>query len=113
MEVQANEYKEVKAEEILTKIEDGEDVNLTDCHIVGELNVSKIKLESVPNPIFDQFLKEGLTKEDCADREVKENLNVVKSNITIINSTFEDILDFSNVYFCLLYTSPSPRDGLL
>ena len=99
MAVQATEYKEVKAEEILKQIEDGEDVNLTDCHIVGELDVSKIKLETVPNPVFDLLLKEGWSERDIPNLYVKENTSVVKSNIKIKNSTFENSIDFSNVYF--------------
>ena len=54
--VQATEYreidKEVQAADILNHLEKGDDVNLVNCSIVGELNISKIKLETVPNPSF-------------------------------------------------------------
>ena len=49
--VQATEYKvvntEVNAEDILRHIENVDDVNLTNCRIVGELNLSKIELKTV------------------------------------------------------------------
>ena len=35
------------------------------------------------------------------------------TNTEITNSLKEEILDVTHSYFCLLYTSPSPRDGLL
>ncbi len=77
--VQANEYseanKDVQAADVLNHLEKGDDVNLTNCHIFGELNVSKIKLETDPSL----------------------HLSIIKSNIIIKNSIFENKLDFSNV----------------
>lgn len=43
---------EVKAEEILKHIERGDDIVIDNCSIVGEFNVSKINLKTVPNPFF-------------------------------------------------------------
>lgn len=51
----ADEYIEVQASEILKQIEKGEDVNLTNCRIIGELNFNEIKLENVPNPKYNEL----------------------------------------------------------
>jgi acetyltransferase-like isoleucine patch superfamily enzyme len=79
--VQATEYKvvntEVNAEDILKHIENSDDVNLTNCRIVGELNLSKIELKTVP----------------------MTDLQMSTSNISIEDSKFENKLDFSNAQF--------------
>ena len=76
--VQATEYREVnkdvQAADILNHIEKGDDVNLTKCHIFGELDLSKVNLVTVPNPDFRTYLIEY---------GVRENLSIVKSNISI------------------------------
>jgi hypothetical protein len=50
---QASEYREVnttvKADDILQHIANGDDIYLTNCRIVGELDASNIKLETVPD----------------------------------------------------------------
>lgn len=86
----ATEYKAVKAEDILKLIENDEDVNLTNCRIVGELDVSKIKLKTITTP-YD-FYKSFLDPNGYS-----ENLNVIESNITFKNSIFEDGFNFSYV----------------
>ncbi|WP_198146818.1 pentapeptide repeat-containing protein [Methanosarcina vacuolata] len=96
---QATEYRDVKAEEILKQIENREEVNLTNCHITGEFNVSTIKLETVPNPYFYKLLNEGYGQKTIISYGVNENSSVIKSNITIKNSTFDTYTDFSNVLF--------------
>ncbi len=102
-EVQANEYREVnakvKAEDILKHIENDDDINLTDCSIVGELNVSKIKLKTIPNPYFHKSLDARYTTALLFYIDLKENLSIIESNITIENSTFKNTFDFSNVLF--------------
>ena len=45
--VQANELTEFNANDILEKIEKGEDIYLENVHIVGELDLSEIELETV------------------------------------------------------------------
>lgn len=116
MVAQANEYREanteVKAEEILKHIENGDNIILDNCSIVGELNVSKINLKTVPNPDFDKLASEGAITESHEVTRIEvmpggvfhqiklnENLRVIESNITIINSIFIDNLDLSNVQF--------------
>jgi hypothetical protein len=98
---QATEYREVKAEEILKQIENGEEVNYTDCYIVGELNTSKMKLETIPNPSFYRLLNGGC--DDILERfyykGLNENYSIIKSNITIKNSIFENDVNFSNILF--------------
>jgi len=95
---QAAEYREVNAEvnasNISKHIENSDDIYLDNCHIFGELNANKMKLETVPNPNLDRFLPLGWIA-----NYPNENLNVIKSNITIRNSIFENITDFSSVYF--------------
>lgn len=100
---QATEFREVntkvKADDILKHIENGDDINLTNCHIVGELNVSNVKLKTVPNPYFYKMLNEGNDREDLIFCGVKENSRVIESSITIEDSHFENYLDFSYVFF--------------
>ena len=90
---QAQEVKEltkVNAEDILQQIQKGEDVNFEDIRIMGELNLSKIKLETIPNEY--KYRKNNHIGLEC-------ELKVVKSNITIKDSFFEDDVIFSNTYF--------------
>lgn len=100
----ADEYREVKASEILNQIEKGEDVNLTDCRIIGELNLNEIKLENIPNPKYNELkynesLKSGYNYSEGYLESHGVNIKVIKSNITIHNSIFENNLDFSNCIF--------------
>lgn len=118
--VQATEYREVKAEEISKQIQNGEDIDLTNCLIIGELNVSNINLETVPNPAFNKALKNTNTvirynkavtiisstsnklrynKEELISIGLNENSSVIESNITVKNSIFENGVNFSNVHF--------------
>lgn len=94
------EYSEVKAEEIIKKIENSEDVNLTNCRIIGELNVNNIKLGSASNPAFNKSLNSNIINDNkklfC---EISENSSIIDSNITIKNSVFENSINFSNVNF--------------
>ena len=41
-----------------------------------------------------------------------DSSNINESDIAVIESTIQE-LDNGNIRVCLLYTSPSPRDGLL
>ncbi|WP_187151837.1 potassium channel family protein [Methanosarcina siciliae] len=96
----ATEYRDVRASEILKQIENGEDVNLTDCRIIGELNLSEIEVETVPNPKYSELLESGFFDgEDLKRYGVNKDLKVVESNIKIRNSIFENDLDFSNALF--------------
>ncbi|MGA9188595.1 MAG: pentapeptide repeat-containing protein, partial [Methanosarcina sp.] len=100
----AGEYREVQASEILNQIEKGEDINLTDCRIIGELNLSEIKLENVPNPKYNELkynesLKSGYHYSEGYLEPHEVNIKVIKSNIVIHNSIFENNLDFSNCLF--------------
>jgi hypothetical protein len=101
---QATEYsevgKEVNARDLLKHIENGDNVNLYNCTIVGELNASNMKLEKVTNPKFSELLIAGNQKEDLLIWwGIRENLFVIKSNIAIEQTIFEDAVDFSNVEF--------------
>ncbi len=89
--VQGTEYKEIDAKTIITQIEKGEDVNYTGYHIKGELDVSKIKLETIP------YIREYKDSGDWYPRS--ENLPIVKGNITFENSYFEDPFIFIDVWF--------------
>jgi hypothetical protein len=99
MGAQATEYREVKAKEVLEQIESGKDVNLTGCRIVGELNTSEIKLETVPNPYFYKLVKEGNYKETLISLGYCENLHVIGNKITIKESIIENGSNFSGVLF--------------
>lgn len=111
MAVKADEYrevdKEVSASDILTHIERGDSVNIDNCTIIGELNISKIKLKTIPNQIVYP------TVYDTDDPELggfyspnyyemmgsKESLRLIYSDIKIINSIFKDDTNFSYVIF--------------
>lgn len=95
----ADEYRDVQASEILKQIENGEDVYLENCRIVGELNLSKIKFETVPNPKYNELLESGLSEETLKLHGIDEDLKIVEINITIHNSIFVSNLDFSNILF--------------
>jgi len=96
---QAIQYKEVKAEEILKQIEDGKEVNYTDCRIVGELNISKIKLKTNIHPYYYELLNKKYSKRELITYGLNEKSNFIDSNITIKNSVFENNVNFSNTYF--------------
>jgi len=93
------QYREVKAEEVLKQIENGEDVFLKNCIVIGELNVSKIKLENTPNPYYSKMVNEGLDGYYLNYNDVHENLGIIESNITIRNSIFENDVNFSGILF--------------
>jgi uncharacterized protein YjbI with pentapeptide repeats len=103
----ASEYREINnevtAEEVLQHIENGEDINITNCIIVGKLDVSKINLITVHNPNFNpkQDLNESENEQllDLIWSSQPENYVVIEKNITIKNSIIEDKLNFSNVLF--------------
>jgi uncharacterized protein YjbI with pentapeptide repeats len=108
----ATEYREINTEvnatDVLKHIENGEDINLTKCRIVGELNLSDIKLEIVPNPYFEvrkayeiKMLHDYMGKSIYVYTgiEPNEKLKVIESNITIKDSIFKNHLNFSNTLF--------------
>jgi hypothetical protein len=95
----ADEYREIQASEILNQIEKGEDVNLTNCRIIGELNLNEIKLENIPNPKYNESLKSGYYYSEGYLESHGVNIKIIKSNIVIRNSIFENNLDFSNCLF--------------
>ncbi len=92
--VSAIEYRkvdsEIKAEDILKQIENETDIYLENCSIVGELDLSEVNLETIPNPKFKPYLE---------DYGVSEELKIIESNIIIKNSIFKNDIDFSNVLF--------------
>ena len=51
----------------------------------------------------------GMTNEDAVADYIKEGYNPIRDSLVI--SSFQLFLRYYNT--CLLYTSPSPRDGLL
>lgn len=87
--VQAKELTEVNATDILKQIENGEDVYIQNARITGELNLSKIELETVPIEQSVVPIMLGL----------KEELKIVESGITIKESVIENDVDFSNTQF--------------
>jgi uncharacterized protein YjbI with pentapeptide repeats len=88
--VQAQALTDVPASDILEQIRNGEDVAYENVRITGKLDLSKIKLETVPNARSARDIEwHGLEKE----------LKIVESNIIIQNSVFEEDVDFSNTEF--------------
>ena len=98
--VQAQELREVPASEILEKIQAGEDVNYTNVRITGELNLSRIAIETVPivgtsGEIEWHSFKRGPKIHYGLVNELK----IIESEITIIDSVFENSVDFSGTRF--------------
>ena len=87
---QAQELTEVNASDILEKIENGEDVYLENVHIVGELNLNKIELETLPTERSTRQIQ----KYDLNDK-----LKIVENKIKITDSVFENDVDVSNTQF--------------
>ncbi len=88
VEFNKTEYKDIQATEILKKIENGEDINLIGYRIKGEVSLQGIEnLETVPNT------------RKTTSVPFEERLKVVKSNIKIKDSIFEDYVDFSGASF--------------
>lgn len=81
--VKAQELTEVSALDILDQIEKGEDVDLEKVRIIGELNLSKIELKTVP-----VFYLGG-----------KGELKVIETEIKITNSVFVNDVDFLKTQF--------------
>lgn len=98
---QAAEYREVakkvNASDILIHVEMGEDINLDNCSIVGELNASKIK--TVPNPLYYHSVRVDGNNNLFISSGHREPLHVIESNITIRNTFFENSVDLSYVFF--------------
>ena len=88
--VPAQGLTEVPASKILEQIENGEDVYIEDARITGELNLSKIEVETVP------IARPELELEIFG---LEEELKIVESEIAITNSVFENDVDFSNTLF--------------
>lgn len=100
---QAAEYrevgKEVNASDILAHIEKGDDINLESCRVVGELNVSEIKLETITIS-YDVHLMPDIPYSGAIKHTIRyETVYFVKSNITIKNLYFENKVDLSRVFF--------------
>lgn len=100
---QAAEYREVNAEinvsDISAHIEKGDDIYLDRCIIYGDLNLSKIKLETMSNPRYNKYLDSGYNGEWLKIIGISRELKIVEGNIKIQNSVFNDTVDFSNVFF--------------
>lgn len=100
---QATEYreinKEVNAGDILKHIEKGEDINLVNCSIVGELNLSSHKFKTILNPAYTESLNEGFSEVYLIELELPENISVVESNIKIKRSIFKNDVKFSLAEF--------------
>jgi hypothetical protein len=99
---QANEYREinedVNASNISKHIENGDDIYLDNCRIVGELNASKMKLKTVHNPYFF-ILSNKHSENELINGGLNKKSRIIESNITIENSIFKNKLNFSNVQF--------------
>ena len=92
MSTQATEYREnnteVNASDISKHIENGDDIYLDSCRIIGELNVSKMKLEIITNTsIIGDVIYIGRSN------------SKIENKILIYDSVFEKGLDFSNSLF--------------
>ena len=87
--VQAQELREVPANDILEQIEDGEDVYLDHVYVTGMLDLNKIELETVYIGRSERQLFWGL----------EEELKIVESKITIKNSVFGNDVNFHNAQF--------------
>ena len=85
--VQAQELREVPASWILEKIQAGEDVNYTNVRVTGELDLSRIELETV---------SVERTWREIEYFGLKEESKLLESKITIKDSIFETDVNFQN-----------------
>lgn len=97
--VQAQRLKEVNANDILKQIEMGDNIYIKDAYIIGELNLSKIKIKTVP--VERKSVAWILPSNEILSLEPK--LKIVESKIYIENSVFKDNVDFSDTRFKYLY----------
>lgn len=74
---QPDNSQEVNSSDILKQIENGEDVYISNSLIKGKLNLSSANLSKIE----------------------ESGLKIVRSQITIENSRFEEVVDFSNTLF--------------
>jgi len=88
--VHAQELREVPASEILEKIQAGEDVNYTNVRVTGELDLSRIELETV---------SVERTWREIEYFGLKEESKLLESKITIKDSIFETDVNFQNTQF--------------
>lgn len=91
---QAQELTKVDAFEISEQIENGDDIYLNNVYIVGEFNLSKKHLKTIP---IERKSKGLIFSYD--NFNLKDEQKIVESNIIIINSIFKNNVDFSNVQF--------------
>ena len=98
--VQAQELREVPASEILEKIQVGEDMHLENVRIIGEFNLSKIKLETAPIVCTSVEIEwYSFKKGPKIYYGLVNELKIIESEITIIDSVFENSVDFSDTRF--------------
>jgi hypothetical protein len=93
--VQAEKPKEVNASDILKQIENGDNIYLNNVYIIGELNLSKIRIKTVP--IERKSVAWVLPSNEILS--LGHELKIVESKIYIENSVFKDNVDFSNAQF--------------
>lgn len=79
----------IQASEILAKIERGEDIEYDGVIIEGDLDISGLKLRTEQVSKTKQELRQGLSEE----------LKVIASEITLINSEIRGKVNFSNTHF--------------
>lgn len=112
---QNEEITEVNVSDILEQIKNGEDIHLEKVRIIGEFNLNKIELETVPIVrkirsimkfvVSDyEFVPDYKPKwievyvNESLDFE-EDELKIVESKITIKNSIFENDVNLSKMYF--------------
>jgi len=82
-----------KADEILKQIKNGEDVTLVNCITFEELNVSKIKLETVSNPNylddFNTYSDERLVPIKSTEHDTRITTLNVETPVNISDALFK------------------------
>ena len=87
---------------------------ISNLQITSEL-IKKISKNNVLNIVGSSRYAKSIILDSIAKKE-KKNILLICPNVEIAYKWigyFESINDKAVLYYCLLYTSPSPRDGLL
>jgi Pentapeptide repeats (9 copies) len=90
---ESDEYlREVNSNEILAEIQNGEPVKYDHVVIVGDLDLDKLNLTTIPVTRRKEI-------EELGELDVSNNVKLIVSPITIYNSKIEGVVKFDNAFF--------------
>ena len=98
---QAQGLTEINASDILDKIKNGEDIYLQNVHIVGDFNLSKVELETLPSEWSIQEIQIYNLDDELklVETEIKIIDSVFENDVILSNAQFKNAIDFQNTSF--------------